>query len=161
MLSAHFTRRVLEVKYLHRYHNGMEAGAALMAAFTFTATAGQFMYFTYRLPSGAYESEPYVPLPLILRPVRGLPQQVSWHALIGLYMFIIGELGALYHHILLQRLRADRSGAYSPPRGGLFSLAWCPHYFFEALSWWGIVVASQHIQVRWVRGERGGPTSLS
>lgn len=41
-------------------------------------------------------------------------------ATIGSLMFVVGQLGNLYHHYLLATLRKPGEKGYKVPRGGLF-----------------------------------------
>mmetsp|Transcript_14418 Transcript_14418/g.31577 ORF Transcript_14418/g.31577 Transcript_14418/m.31577 type:complete len:291 (-) Transcript_14418:85-957(-) len=62
---------------------------------------------------------------------------------IGGILFVIGQAGNLYHHILLRSLRRKPDGKYGKyhvPEGGLFDLVACPHYLFEIVSWASIAL---------------------
>merc|ERR1712070_821433 len=81
----------------------------------------------------------------------------------GILLFVVGQIGNLYHHWLLATMRrpaaaastsADRAAggsapaqekAYVIPRGGLFELVTMPHYFFEILAWIGIALSTQQL----------------
>ena len=65
--------------------------------------------------------------------------------IIGILLFIIGDGGNFYHHKLLAKLRKTDEGGYTIPKGGWFEYATCPHYFFELLTWLGIVFLSRHL----------------
>ena len=80
-----------------------------------------------------------------------------------------GELGNLYHHVLLASMRRNKGASpsppaasdvkrdastpptppapvatgYSVPQGGLFPLVAAPHYLFEIVAWVGIALAAQ------------------
>ena len=63
-------------------------------------------------------------------------------------LFTLGSLGNAWHHLLLARLRSTSSeGAkeYKPPTGGLFEYVSTPHYMFELIAWFGIALASEHL----------------
>ena len=45
------------------------------------------------------------------------------------------------------RLRSGDSKDYKVPQGGLFECVAAPHYFFELISWLGIAVTSQHMNL--------------
>jgi hypothetical protein len=59
----------------------------------------------------------------------------------GTVLFVAGQLGNGYHHVLLSRLRKGGSKKYSVPAGGLFEYAAAPHYFFESML---LAVAQTH-----------------
>jgi very-long-chain enoyl-CoA reductase len=71
----------------------------------------------------------------------------------GILLFFIGELGNLYHHWLLRKLRSGETAGnhgtqkkhYVPPTGGLFRFVATPHYFFEVVAFLGIALSSQSI----------------
>jgi len=89
-------------------------------------------------------------------------------AALGLAVFAVGQLGNLFHHLLLARLR--RSGKqqvqkYVVPEGGLFNLVSCPHYLFEVLSWAGAAIAAMTVHTwlvaAWVAGMLGGRAKVT
>jgi len=69
----------------------------------------------------------------------------SFRTILGIITFSIGQMGNLYHHILLRKLRTSTSERkYSIPSGGWFEFLVCPHYFFELISWLGMAILSTH-----------------
>ena len=64
-------------------------------------------------------------------------------------MYIIGQLGNLYHHWLLAKSRKDENGEikkeYVHPSklGGCFNVSYVPHYYFEVCAWIGMCIASR------------------
>jgi protein-S-isoprenylcysteine O-methyltransferase Ste14 len=60
----------------------------------------------------------------------------------GAAIFIVGLAINLHSDEILLRLRKERSGAYSLPRGGMFELVSCPNYLGEILEWIGWAVAT-------------------
>ena len=74
----------------------------------------------------------------------------SFSLSVGVSLFVIGELGNFYHHLLLKNLRPGSSSSgsgreYGTPTGGLFDLVTMPHYFFELVAWFGIAVTSSSL----------------
>ena len=68
---------------------------------------------------------------------------------LGLAAFFIGQIGNLYHHILLRNVRTSnqtsRSKAYVVPAGGLFEYVACPHYLCEIIAWSGVALVAPSI----------------
>ena len=65
----------------------------------------------------------------------------------GISLFIIGQIGNLYHHWLLRQNKLKnntRNEPYVVPKGGLFSLLWSPQYLFEFMAWIGMATTSRH-----------------
>jgi len=93
----------------------------------------------------------------------GSPPDGSLVRIVGLSLWVIGETGNAYHHLLLRWLRtggrADPSmqegthaaltGKYKLPMGGLFQFVGAPHYFCEMINWFGIAIMTGH-SVVWV-----------
>ena len=68
---------------------------------------------------------------------------------LGVSIFVIGQLGNFYHHWLLANLRPNSTkakdegaSAYRIPTSGMFSLVTMPHYTFELVSWLGVAVVA-------------------
>ena len=130
MLAVHFGKRTLETLFVHRYSGSMPLSTA--------STIGVY----YSLVSAAIASLP------------SAAQEYPEATTAGLALFAIGQLGNLYHHWLLARLRDkdtkmpskdDRKRAYKVPEGGLFPFIAMPHYLFELVAWLGVATASQHL----------------
>lgn len=81
-------------------------------------------YWIYR-PSApaAQESNPYI-------------------TIMGLALFVIGELGNLSDHITLRNLRPAGGTERGIPQGLGFSWVTCPNYMFETIAWTGIAMVS-------------------
>jgi len=59
----------------------------------------------------------------------------------GLAIFLISELGNLYCHIKLSRMRPEEGSKERKfPTGFMFDLVACPNYFFEVMSWVGFTI---------------------
>jgi len=82
--------------------------------------------------------------------VRASPQVAAT----GTVLAIIGMLGNFYHHLLLKHLRTQPTNKdsvvstttlrnYHIPRGGMFEMVSCPHYFFELCVWGGAALMTQ------------------
>ena len=66
----------------------------------------------------------------------------------GLVAFAVGQLGNLYHHVELARMRkgGKASERYVMPTGGLFDLVTMPHYLFEITAWFGLAIVTQQVR---------------
>ena len=120
----------MEVLFLHKYSGTTDLP---------TAVQGGFIYIFYSSACAWYALS-------VARP----DGETLWTDRVGLGLALVGQLGNLYHHYLLASLRsggAPKPGAkrYVVPRGGLFELVTCPHYFFEVIAWVGVGLASRHV----------------
>jgi very-long-chain enoyl-CoA reductase len=145
LVGIHFTKRVLESLFLHRYSGGMELNASILIGSFYTLvsvliimTAQQWMRTTDSGIPGDGAAE-----------TTGVLIQK-----LGLGMFVVGTLGNLYHHYLLRQLRSplnksrgssDNKKRYVPPTGGLFDYVVGPHYLFEIIAFLGIACTSLSI----------------
>lgn len=117
----HFTKRVLESLFLHKYSSHAGLFTTILIA-SFYSTAAYLIGWMNRNPISAMD---------------------AWFAL-GIALFAAGMAGNFYHHKLLADLRKG-SFDYFIPEGGLFEFAVCPHYLFEILTWLGIALLSRHL----------------
>lgn len=134
LLALHFAKRELEVFFLHRYSGGMPLSTAVMISTVYTVTSLQYLYFAHATASSAAAA-------------GGAFALSPSAAVVGVALFCVGQLGNLYHHWLLARLRssASSSKAYIVPQGGLFGLVAAPHYLFEIVAWLGMALATQSV----------------
>ena len=62
----------------------------------------------------------------------------AWNHVLGVALFFVASVLQFQSHTILARLRKDKTGTvvtlkHSIPRGSLFNLLSCPHYFAEIL----------------------------
>ena len=124
LLFVHFLKRCLEVAFVHNYSGYMPAGNA----------NGIGTYYTLITLLVAFTATPATEIasPSLLQA--------------GLALYVVGEIGNLYHHYLLKRLRQQKDETdrrYLPPAGGLFTLVAAPHYLFELAAWLGMACVAQ------------------
>ncbi len=128
---GHFLKRCLETLFLHRYSGHLSLRSLVSIVLGYCAIVGT------------------IHLAVNLRTPASLVQQhsVLFSSALGAVVFLLGELGNLYHHVLLARLRGPADKSYQIPQGGLFRLVACPHYFFEIVAWVGIAIMSKQLMV--------------
>lgn len=154
LLFLHFAKRELEVLFLHDYSGGMELQVCMPIGVFYTLVSAIIFYAAGLAPLA-----------------QGL------HVVVGVVMFIVGELGNFYHHWLLAVTRnsqgTPRAGPpkilrslsvpliprsvtrtmvgsgrnYFIPAGGLFEEVTMPHYFFELIAWYGIFVVAPRLNI--------------
>ncbi|KAJ6767570.1 3-OXO-5-ALPHA-STEROID 4-DEHYDROGENASE FAMILY PROTEIN [Salix koriyanagi] len=122
-LTMHFFKRILEVLFVHKYSGGMAGGTVI------TITLGYFTTTSITIYA--------------LGLTQGFPEPPVDLKYLGVVLFLVGIVGNFYHHLLLASLRTKIDKGYKVPKGGLFGLVACPHYFFEILSFLGICFISQ------------------
>ena len=120
LMLAHFGKRILEVLCVHSFTGSPTEEASI---------CGIIMSF-YTMVAWLY-----------VRAGQATPTAAAAPSPFWLSMFALAQLGNLYHHMLLRRLRgegkagSDAKGGYAVPRGGLFEYVACPHYLCEIASW--------------------------
>lgn len=136
----HFAKRCFESLFLHIYSGKIGLIAVVLISFAYTNLCILIATKTNEL------TDDYL---------SGLP---AFQMASGVLLFLVGETGNLWHHILLRRLRSPKkaissqnssppTSSYQVPHGGLFSLLVCPHYSFELIAWLGISFLSGHWEV--------------
>ncbi|KAI8148712.1 3-oxo-5-alpha-steroid 4-dehydrogenase-domain-containing protein [Fennellomyces sp. T-0311] len=128
LVFVHFTKRVLEVAFVHVYSGNTDLKTSVTIAATYATTSGLNLALVRRTPASVFNDQLLA---------------------VGLACFVIGEVVNGYHHILLRRLRTSDDNSirkvYVLPRGGLFDYCVTPHYAAEQLSYLGVIIASQNI----------------
>ncbi|KAH8959714.1 hypothetical protein BDL97_06G092000 [Sphagnum fallax] len=128
--SIHFSKRVLEVLFLHRFSGTTGGWDTFKISMLYAIVVGSLLctqVLSFSLPG---TSSPTIDL-------KGL----------GVSLFLLGICGNFYHHYLLSCLREDgnNKNKYVVPHGGLFKLLVCPHYVFEIIDFIGMATISQTI----------------
>jgi 3-oxo-5-alpha-steroid 4-dehydrogenase 3 len=62
--------------------------------------------------------------------------------LVGCILFFIGNGIQFHSHAILSKLGRKQPGRYVIPRGGMFTLVSCPHYFGEIVIYLGLALAA-------------------
>lgn len=125
LVMLHFTKRVLEVLFLHSYSGSP----------TEDLRSSTIIGIFYAVQAWAY--------------VKDGANTSGTLRTFGLICFFAGVMGNFWHHYILASLRRPgndtrliSSGKYKIPVGGMFGLATCPHYMFECIGFWGIALVS-------------------
>lgn len=118
----HFVKRELETLFIHRF------SAATMPILNIFKNSAHYWllagvniaFWTYR-PSApaAGAANPYIIYPALL-------------------LYVIGEVGNLYTHVVLRNLRSSGGTERGIPQGWGFGLVTCPNYMFETVAWIGV-----------------------
>lgn len=124
LVMIHFLKREFETFYIHRF-----SAATMPLRNVFTNSAHYWIlggvnlaYWNYRPASPAtLPSNPYITYP-------------------ALALFIVGEAGNLYTHIILRNLRSSGGTERGIPEGWGFGLVTCPNYMFEVVAWLGVAL---------------------
>ena len=128
LYAIQFLRRSLEVLFIHSYSGPIDL---LTAAFIAVLYVGNVVFSSWKfVPRNSVS-----PTHLIL---------------IGIFIFLIGQIGNFYYHYRLRNLRKQKVNSisvpsakgYFLPTGGLFDVLICPHYTFEILSFVGVMVTT-------------------
>lgn len=127
-VALHFSKRVLESLFLHKYSG--QAGMMTTIAIAF--------FYSFASFSIGY---------LNRHPLHSL----DFYFVLGFIFYLVGTLGNFIHHKILADLRKD-SMEYFIPHGGLFKYVVCPHYLFEVFTWLGIFLFSRHLGALLVLG---------
>ncbi|KAI3893878.1 hypothetical protein MKX03_025210 [Papaver bracteatum] len=114
-LTFHFFKR--EVLFFHKYIGGMVLESTIIISLNYSFCSVNMIYNQHLL--------------------QGVPDPEIDLKLIGIALFLVGNVGSFYHHYILSNLRKEKSG------GSLFGAVVCPHYFFEILTFIGISLMAQ------------------
>ncbi|KAK9072282.1 hypothetical protein SSX86_008715 [Deinandra increscens subsp. villosa] len=123
VLTLHFFKRILEVIFVHKFSGFIMVDTAIAFGVIYFGSTSTMIYAQY-LSLGLHE--PVVDLKYV-----------------GIVVFLTGIIGNFYHHYILSSLRKKGDREYKIPKGGLFDLIICPHYFFELIMFIGVSCISQ------------------
>lgn len=113
----------MQVLFLHKFSGSIILDSAIVISSIYFAAAAGMAYFHST--------------------TQGFPEPAFDLKYIGVFLFVVGIFGNLYHHYLLSKLRNTSEKGYKIPKGGLFSLVICPHYLFEITTFLGMAFISQ------------------
>ena len=125
-IVIHFSKRCLEVLFLHKYSGNLSLITSILITLAYSSIAVSIHESVNLLTSAEMLKENYL-----------------LTTYLGFGLFLVGEISNLYHHILLTNLRKETL-EYKIPSGGLFPLINCPHYLSEISAWLGIAIMSRY-----------------
>lgn len=129
-VTLHFAKRCLEVLFLHKYSGKISILTTI--------------FITWAYSSIAYSIHESVNT---LTSLDMLESGVNGSLYFGFFLFLLGQISNLYHHILLRKLRSGVVKEYKIPEGGLFPYVNCPHYLSEIIAWIGIAIMTKYLIV--------------
>ncbi|KAI1184371.1 3-oxo-5-alpha-steroid 4-dehydrogenase-domain-containing protein [Nemania serpens] len=130
MITAHFVKRELEVVFVHKF-----SANTMPAAFI---VRNSLFYWVFAGLLGALEI--YAPFSPAARPEPFLSSPLD---VLGLGLYLGGELANANVHWYLSTLRKPGETARKIPTGLGFSLVTCPNYMFEIIAWIGIILVTR------------------
>lgn len=130
MIVVHFVKRELEVLFVHKFSaNTMPAAFIVRNSLFYWVFAGLLGAFEVYSPfSAAARAAPFLSSPLDV---------------LGLALYVAGELCNANVHWYLSTLRKPGETARKIPSGLGFSLVTCPNYMFEIIAWIGIILVTR------------------
>lgn len=131
LVAFHYGKRCLECVRVHKYSGTMDGDVMCGISFFYTLTT---IILTYQQAHVVAYDHPL--------------DSVMLYA--GTVLFFVGQLGNLYHHVILANLRSQpgEGGAdkkYVIPTAGFFKYVTMPHYFFEVVAWFGLACVGQQL----------------
>jgi very-long-chain enoyl-CoA reductase len=127
----HFGKRCLEVLFLHKYSGKISLITTALICWAYSSIS-----FTIQESVNQFTSN-----------VDGSSISTLVPMLLGMFIYLSGQLSNFLHHILLTRLRSGSEKEYKIPMGGLFRYVNCPHYLSEIIAWIGIAIMSKYLIV--------------
>ncbi|KAI0911728.1 3-oxo-5-alpha-steroid 4-dehydrogenase-domain-containing protein [Ustulina deusta] len=130
MIMAHFVKRELEVLFVHKFStNTMPAAFIVRNSLFYWVFAGLLGALEIYAPfSPAAQAGDFLSSPLDV---------------LGLALYVFGELCNAHVHWYLSTLRKPGETARKIPTGLGFSLVTCPNYMFEIIAWIGIILVTR------------------
>jgi very-long-chain enoyl-CoA reductase len=129
MIVLHFVKREYETLFIHRF------SLATMPLFNiFKNSAHYWILSGAWLAYWIYAPGSYAALE------TPLTQKLD---VIGLALYIFGEVSNFHTHITLSRLRSPGGTERGIPKGYGFGLVTCPNYLFEMVAWTGVLLVTR------------------
>ncbi len=122
LFVVHFIKRIVECVFVHRYGDRRVTSADAL---------GEYLYYwTFAI---------WIAWSLASCSTLG---SFAWVG-IGTVLFLVGQIGNGWSHLVLRHLRASGTAERQIPRGGAFELVSCPNYLFEIASWIGFAIVAR------------------
>jgi len=126
LITLHFLKRELETLFVHRFSN-----ATMPVRNVFKNSAHYWLLGGANIAFWSYKPG---------APTENVGSPLLIYAAIAL--FVVGELGNLYTHLVLRSLRSSGGTERGIPQGLGFGLVTCPNYLFETVAWVGMWLMS-------------------
>ncbi|KAI3340250.1 3-oxo-5-alpha-steroid 4-dehydrogenase-domain-containing protein [Ustulina deusta] len=130
MIMAHFVKRELEVLFVHKFSTNTMPAAFIVR--------NSLFYWVFAGLLGALEI--YAPFSPAAHAGDFLSSPLD---VLGLALYVFGELCNAHVHWYLSTLRKPGETARKIPNGLGFSLVTCPNYMFEIIAWIGIILVTR------------------
>jgi very-long-chain enoyl-CoA reductase len=127
MTMAHYLKREVECIFVHKFSaNTMPASNIFKNCGHYWVLSGLLCgYFIYHPASLSATSNP------------------ASIDLIGLAIFLFGEIGNAMIHLYFASLRTSGGTERQVPMGSSFDLVTCPNYMYEIIAWTGVLVVTR------------------
>ena len=122
LMATHFGKRCYECLFVHKYSGTMPLASSFFIGFFYAVTSLATCHYANMAVPLSKGEFPYT----------------------GFFLFSVGLIGNFYHHWLLANLRQPGEKKYFVPQGGFFVYVAAPHYFFELIGWFGVVLVTNH-----------------
>lgn len=124
MIVLHFIKRELETIFVHKFSlSTMPLTNIFKNSAHYWLGSGAFLAYSIYHPSSYTQIE---------------SPSISYVNLLGLVLYIFGEVSNAHTHLTLSRLRSRGGTERGIPRGYGFEWVTCPNYFFEIIAWFGV-----------------------
>lgn len=126
LIMTHFIKRELETIFVHRFSNvTMPLQNIFKNSFHYWVLSGVMLAWAFYVPTNIPEN------------------RLRASDYLGLFIFLTGEVGNLYIHLILRNLRPKGTVERRIPHGIGFDWVTCPNYMYETIAWTGILIISR------------------
>lgn len=131
MIVLHFLKREYETLFVHKFSLAtMPARNIFKNCFHYWVLSGLYVaYFIYAPTSYSVRES----------------STLSLLNMIGVVLYVFGELSNLYAHQVLSNLRSPGGTERGIPKGFGFGTVTCPNYMFETIAWLGMILVSKSL----------------
>jgi very-long-chain enoyl-CoA reductase len=129
MIVLHFIKREYETLYIHKF-----SLSTMPFRNIFKNSAHYWLLSGLNIAYWIYAPNSYT---------ARSGQNVDYMNMVGIALYIFGELSNLHTHITLSNLRSPGGTERGIPQGYGFNMVTCPNYMFELIAWTGIALVSK------------------